>query len=99
MKSARQEIEMAPLPGAPANGRDASARREALVRRALAALDTTPRSIAASAGIDPRDVPLLLAGVGDLEAAVRLARALERASAELEELARELSAAARESED
>ncbi len=96
MSSSRPDEKITPLFPMSSNGHAVAPKREALMRRALAALNTTPSTIAASAGIDPRDVPLLLAGAGDPEAAERLARALERAGAELDELARELSAAASE---
>ncbi len=67
---------------------------EALLRRALAAMDVTPLSLAAAEGLDRRTVPGLLAGRGDREAAARLAEAFRRASAELRALAAELSEAA-----
>ncbi len=84
-----------PHPAAKTNGRGAT-EPQRLIERALWALNVTPASIAAREGLDPRDLPLLLAGVGDPDEVARLAVALERAAADLESLARELSAAARD---
>ena len=97
-KSSRQDTDVTPLYPASTNGHSGTPTREGLMRRALAALDTTPASIAARSGIDPRDLPLLLAEAGDPEAAERLAQVFERAGAELDLLARELTAAAVEGE-
>ncbi len=66
-----------------------------LVDRALGALRVTPGSVAAREGLDTATLAELLAGYGKLADALRLARALERQSEELQALADELTAAAR----
>ncbi len=70
-------------------------RDAALVDRALGALRVTPGSVAAREGLDATTLAELLAGYGKLADALRLARALERQSEELQALADELTAAAR----
>lgn len=66
-----------------------------LVDRALEALRTTPATIAATEGLDRTAIAQLLAGYGKADDALRLARALERHSSALSDLAEELTAAAR----
>lgn len=76
-------------------GNDACFGGDRLVDRALGALRVTPATVAATEGLDRTALAALLAGRGKAFDAIRLARALERHSADLHALADELTSAAR----